>query len=587
MLAKGWRLALVGLAGFLGACSELTPSTPSLEVVVPQSLDVQVTDKREYTVGSFQIRGRDINGTLSVSVTLPNPPDGIRLVSPTSVSVGNTLFEGNLRLEIDPDVVLGNGTQRTVSLEFQISAQGISPVTKTISLTIRRQAQPAPILRLELIPPIGPVDVSGKNIYPSGRIRVTGQNVTSPISVNVSISARDGIRLDSPTRLTVGSAPVERTIQLEIDPDVVLGNNPQRTVVIEVQIDAQGVPSIADEFTLTIRRSGGSGGGTPTPPQLTLSLAPSTLSVNPGDSATAVATVSSTGVSGTVEFYLVSSPAGITMDPATATVTPGSQVSTALTFRVGTSTLPGTYNLAVGVRSATNASVMDVKPLTVRVSGLQATLSLDRLTAYPGETITGSLTLKSLGGAQGTVYVSISACQSSYTVSYSPTTTLGAGDTRTVPFQIVLPGNASSGRCAVNATAYLGTLVASDSAAFDVLINPQVSLHVGNGFISAGTNVASFSTYLEVTPSWNGLLTVLLTGPNGYAGNWRLVSSDGTVLAQGQAGNVSYINYSDPIDAFLVLDGLAGFADGTYEFQFLVQGPINSTTATFKLFVAP
>lgn len=280
MIGKTWRLGLVVLAGLLGACSELTPPNPRVDVELLPEKQVTVKDKGSYQVGTIRLKGTDISGSLPVNISISNPPEGIRLESPTEVTVGNTTVERKLVLEIDPDKLLGNSNSIEKSLEVQIQPKDLRPTVKDLTLRIKRQ------------------DQSG-------------------------------------------------------------GGQP-----------------------------GGGGTGT-----LTLSLDSSSLSISPGGAGKLYVAVSSTGVSGEVEFYLSPDSSKVKMDPATATIASG-QAKEVLTLNVPSDTPGGSYSLNVGVRSKGDPKIKDEKPLTVNVPSLEASLSLERGYAYAGNEIGGKLSLK-------------------------------------------------------------------------------------------------------------------------------------------------------------------------------------------------
>jgi len=85
-----------------------------------------------------------------------------------------------------------------------------------------------------------------------------------------------------------------------------------------------------------------------TTPDFSLSLNPSTLSVQQGASGTTTLTITpQNGFTGTVNLSLVNAPYGVTLSPINVQVTGSSPVTQTLTLSVGSSVAPGTYDLQV------------------------------------------------------------------------------------------------------------------------------------------------------------------------------------------------------------------------------------------------
>jgi len=110
--------------------------------------------------------------------------------------------------------------------------------------------------------------------------------------------------------------------------------------------------------------------GGPPPPDFTISLNPTSLTVQQGGSGTTQLTLTpQNGFTGMVALTLeqqdgTAAPSGITLSPASVTVSGSSPVTQALTLSVGGSVATGTYNLRV---KATSGSLVKTANITVTV----------------------------------------------------------------------------------------------------------------------------------------------------------------------------------------------------------------------------
>jgi hypothetical protein len=102
-------------------------------------------------------------------------------------------------------------------------------------------------------------------------------------------------------------------------------------------------------------------------PDFTLSLNPTSLTVQQGSSGTTQLTVTPQGgFTGTVSLSLVGAPSGVTLSATSVSVTGSSPVT--LTVSVGSGVAPGTYNLQVRATSGSLTKTAGLS-LTVTASG--------------------------------------------------------------------------------------------------------------------------------------------------------------------------------------------------------------------------
>jgi hypothetical protein len=101
-------------------------------------------------------------------------------------------------------------------------------------------------------------------------------------------------------------------------------------------------------------------------PNFTLSLNPTSLTVQRGSSGTTQLTITPQGgFTGTVNLSLVGAPSGVTLSPTSVSVTGSGPVTRNLTVSVGSGVATGTYNLQV---RATSGSLTKTAGLSLTVS---------------------------------------------------------------------------------------------------------------------------------------------------------------------------------------------------------------------------
>ena len=114
---------------------------------------------------------------------------------------------------------------------------------------------------------------------------------------------------------------------------------------------------------LTLAAHGGSS------PDFTLSLNPTSLTIQQGSSGTTQLTITpQNGFTGTVSLSLVGAPIGVTLSPTSLSVRGTRPVTQSLTVRVAGSVATGTYNLQVRATSGSLTKTAGLS-LTVTASG--------------------------------------------------------------------------------------------------------------------------------------------------------------------------------------------------------------------------
>jgi hypothetical protein len=173
-----------------------------------------------------------------------------------------------------------------------------------------------------------------------------------------------------------------------------------------------------------------------TAPDFTLSLNPTSLSVQPGQSGTTTLTITPQGgFTGTVSLSLVGAPSGVTLSPTSVSVTGPSPVTQDLTLSVGSGVAPGTYNLQVQGHLGEPHQDGEPEPdgddrprLHPLPQPPDFTLSLNptSLTVQQGSSGTTQLTITPQGGFTGTVSLSLVGAPSGVTLSPTSVSVTGS-----------------------------------------------------------------------------------------------------------------------------------------------------------------
>ncbi|WP_243094048.1 BACON domain-containing protein [Thermus thalpophilus] len=232
-----------------------------------------------------------------------------------------------------------------------------------------------------------PQDLTLSGVSPNSPSVVQGQSVTLTLTFTsqngfqgtVSLSVtKDG---QEPSWLTLSPASkslnvpkggqAQETLQLQV-----AGNAPTGPHALKLRA-TYGDKTAERDLTLTVNP----------PPSFALSLNPTSLSVQQGDSAqTALTLTPQNGFTGTVSLSLVAGqdgvPQGLSLSPQSVQVTGSSPVNQTLTLSASASTPTGTYRLKV---RGTSGSLTREADLTLTVTApLQATLDWSPLVQAAG-----------------------------------------------------------------------------------------------------------------------------------------------------------------------------------------------------------
>jgi subtilisin family serine protease len=171
-------------------------------------------------------------------------------------------------------------------------------------------------------------------------------------------------------------------------------------------------------------------------PDFTVSVAPSTLTVNAGVAGTATVTVGAvSGFTGTVTLSLSGLPAGVgsaTFTPPTVT---GSGAST-LRIAVVSGAAAGSYPLTV---TGSDGTVTHSVPLTLVVPARNFTMTVkpSSVTVVRGKAAKYTITITALGGFTGSVKLAVSGLPAGATKTFVPNPVAGGAGTATLTIKTV------------------------------------------------------------------------------------------------------------------------------------------------------
>lgn len=580
---QAFRYLAAGLFALLAAgCSELSPPQPTLEVQVLPQAEVVADTAATYTVGSLVVRGVNFPQNATATVSLVSPPQGVALVSPTSVAVSPTPATQDLRLSLNPNLIFGAGeTSRTLSLTLRVAAEGADPVTRSFNLNLRRSGGGATDFAYTVS-----VAVDKPTVAPGETFTLTAavSRVRGSGTVNVVPVLPEGFTA-TPTSQQVAlgdSAPAAQAVfQVAVGAGVASGS-----YTVGAVAQASGVQAASDQRPLTVSA-----------PSLALALSQADVSLRPGGTATVTAFVSGSGLGGDAVLEVEGLPAGVSATLPEAFPLDAPILSKTITFTAGASAVEGTYPVRVNVRPAGKPTPKATASLNLVVApqpSLAASVTLNRLGVFNGETVTGTVTVRSQGGLSGTVVVQVSACSIPATaISYAaaPYGYLASGGTFSLNFSITVPADTPAGLCQVQATATLNEHSASAQAAFDILPRPEMRVTLTPSQVIAGTVSIPADLSIRLVGSWNGLVTAQVFDENlnpltSSTATTYEIRGVHTSTVTPNASGYAYFPLSGDAQGLFVLSRTGGWSEGEYTFYLRLDGP-NQVFLPFTVKVLP
>lgn len=292
---------------------------------------------------------------------------------------------------------------------------------------------------------------------------------------------------------------------------------------------------------------GGEDGGTGPTPSFSMSVSPSTLSLDvptflavESDDSAAVAgdliaaavsgnlTVSITrsgGFEGAVTVTVENLPAGVTVAPTTIA---SGATSTTLTLTAGATAAAGNATITIrGTGTGVTARTATVALTVVAPPGMSIALSANAISVVQGGTGNTTVNITRTGSFTGAVNLTATGAPAGLTIGFNPQSATGAssqltvtvgGSVATGAHQISIQG---SGTGVPNSTVTLTVTVTAPTPAISLGLNPStVSIQQGQSGNSALTITRT---------SFTGAVTLTSSGaPNGMAVSFNPTSTTGT-----------------------------------------------------------
>jgi uncharacterized membrane protein len=321
-------------------------------------------------------------------------------------------------------------------------------------------------------------------------------------SVQISVSGMpSGVTL-SPANATV-SVGTATTFTLTAASDATVGTS---TLVVQ---GISGSLNARTAVSLVITGTTASGSGT-----FTLTASPATLSVAAGSSGqVTLSSTGSNGFSGTIAVAVAGLPSGVTVSPATISLTPGTPVTVTLTAASDAPATTSPAQVSFTGTSGTQTAEATVA-LTVTTGTSPATPDFS-LTASPATLAltpggSGQVTLSSTasGGFSGTVAITVTGLPTG--VSYVPTTiSLTPGTPVTVTLTAASDAPATAAPVEVDFVGTSGTL--SHKAKILLTVN---TVAAGPDFVITATP----KTMPVAQEGQSDNVVIGVTGTNGFSG---------------------------------------------------------------------
>jgi hypothetical protein len=374
---------------------------------------------------------------------------------------------------------------------------------------------------------------SGTGSLPDFAISLTPANVTAPQGgfgeTSLTVKPRNNFTGAISLSLAAGLDEVPKGLTLSLDRVSVSGTSP---VSWTLRLYARPTTPTGTH-RLKLRATSGNLTReadlvvevTPPPPDFTISLNPTSLTVQQGATGTTQLTVTSlNGFAGTVSLSLVGAPSGVTLSPSSVDVPAGGSVTRSLTLAVDPTVDPGTYGLQV---KATGGGLTKTANLSLTVTAapnFSISLNPESLTVQQGSSGTTTLTITPQNGFTGTVNLSLVDENGNPVpgITLSPTSVSVAGSSPvTQDLTVSVAGSVAAGTYSLQLKAAGGSLV--KTAPLDL----TVATGAGGGDSGSGTTVT-------VKQQGNGSSLVYYRVGSG---NWQpltLSGGQGTFTATGE-----------------------------------------------------
>jgi len=526
-------IGVAALSGF-GDAVNLTASGMPFGVLVsfnPSSVTgsgvsiLTLTASANTTPGTYPISIQGVGGSLTrtttVTLTVNGSSDFTLSATPGSVSatVGNSAsstigvaalsgFNGAVNLtasgmpagvlaSFNPASVTGSGVSILTLATSASTAPGTYPITiqgasgslthtTTVTLTVN-----------------GTTDYA-LSAAPASVSAAPGGSASSTIAVSASGGFGGAVGLTAsgmPAGVTASFAPASitgsgsSTLTLSVAASTTAGVYP---------ITVRGASgNLVHTTTVTLTVTGA--------PDYALSAAPVSVNAAPGGSANSTIAVNAlSGFGGAVSLTASGMPAGVTASFSPASVT-GSGASN-LTLTVSASATAGTYAISVTGASGSLSHTATVS-LTITAPDFTLAASPAAVVVSPGSSATSTITVGALNGFSGSVNLTANGLPSGVTVSFSPASVSGPGNST---LTVVTSANTPAAGFSINVQGVSGSLVHTATVA--VSFQASIVLPASTPGLLPGSSVpypvtlgapATGNVYVSLTSSDTSKVTVI------------------------------------------------------------------------------
>ena len=359
-----------------------------------------------------------------------------------------------------------------------------------------------------------PQDLSLAGISPGSSTVAQGQMVTLTLTLTsqngfqgqVTLSVLEGgqpVPWLSPSSIQRNlSVPrggqVQETLQVQVAPNAPTGS---RSLVVRA---AYGNQLAELAFILTVIP----------PPDFTLSLNPSSLTVQQGQSGTTQLTITPQGgFTGTVSLSLAGAPPGVTLSPTSVNVPGPGPVTQTLTLSVASGVPTGSYGLQLIAISGSFVKTANLSLTVTPGPDFALFLNPPSLTLQQGQSGTTQLTITPQGGFTGTVSLSLLNAPPGVTLSPTSVNVPGPGPV-TYVLTLSVAGSVPAGSYNLQLTAISGTLTRTANLTLTVTPAPDFAIFLNPTSLSIPQG-SSGNTLLTIVPQggFTGTVSISLVNP--------------------------------------------------------------------------
>jgi hypothetical protein len=526
-----------------GLPTGVTANPPTLTLIPGTAQNVMLTAAANAAAGTPKVTFTGTSGALSHAATVdltiseaPPPPDFSLTATPTTLA----LVDGSPGKEISVEAVPANGFTGMVTVAISGLPTGVT--ANPTSLTLTPGSAQNVTLTADATATVGKATVTFTGT--SGTLKHTATvTVTTSAEPNFSLTA-------TPTTLSIQAGSTGKSVSVEAVPT----NGLTATVTVAISGLPTGVtanpatltltPGTAQSVTLTAAANATVGKATvtftgtsgtlthmatitltvtapPPPPNFSLTATPATLSIQAGSTGkpVSVEAVAVNGFTGTVTVAISGLPTGVTANPTSLTLTPGTAQSVTLT---------AVANATVGKATVTFTGTSGALTHTATVALTVTAAANFTLTATPGTLpltagATGSpvsLNAVPANGFAAAVTVTISGLPSGVTAN--PTTlTLTPGTAQSIT--LTASSSAAAGNTVVTFTGTSGALVHTATVTVEVTVPPpSFTLTVMPTSLTLVIGATGSPVSVNAVPAngFTAAVTVTLSGlPTGVTAN--------------------------------------------------------------------